>query len=322
MTTETRTRTLTARSPADVIALAHMLLGFVPEESLVILGLGARTFVVRFDLPPTEALATVVEEVTTTVLRNGVRRAALVVFTADSGGGPAGEAMSVALKAAGVEVWCSIAADSGRWHCLGECVGRSCVDPDDDSACAGAYDAATHPFVLEAQVSGQGVLASRAELARRVAPVDERVRAVEQAVRQRHRPRQDKSQRRGPFGPDATPDPTPQQIADFLHQLARPAYEVELIAAHSRQTAGAWVPWWLLVLTSAPPAMVPRAAAWTAFACWLSGNGALAWCAVERCLESDPNHRMGGLVARLLAAGTPPDTWERAGAAKGLSGWS
>ena len=52
----TRTTTLTARSPEDLLALVPIVLGFVPRESVVMLTFGAqRTFHARVDLPVREA---------------------------------------------------------------------------------------------------------------------------------------------------------------------------------------------------------------------------------------------------------------------------
>jgi hypothetical protein len=40
------------------------------------------------------------------------------------------------------------------------------------------------------------------------------------------------------------------------------------------------------------------------------GDGALAWCAVARAREVDPDHSLARLVADLLEAAVPPDSWE------------
>ena len=51
-----------------------------------------------------------------------------------------------------------------------------------------------------------------------------------------------------------------------------------------------------------------------ALAAWLSGQGALAWCAIDRCRESDSDYGLAGLLAELLAHAVPPSAWEdRAG---------
>ena len=50
--TTTALQTLTARTPEDVIAAVPLVLGFVPEESVVMLTFGGRhTFHARLDLP-------------------------------------------------------------------------------------------------------------------------------------------------------------------------------------------------------------------------------------------------------------------------------
>ena len=55
-----------------------------------------------------------------------------------------------------------------------------------------------------------------------------------------------------------------------------------------------------------PPTRWPAPAALLAFAAWQAGDGALAWCAVDRCLEADPDYSLAGLVAELLTAAVPP----------------
>ena len=60
------------------------------------------------------------------------------------------------------------------------------------------------------------------------------------------------------------------------------------------------------------------------FAAWLSGEGALAWCAVERCLEGDPGDALAHNVAALLQNAIPPSTWTPMPPSQipALSGWS
>ena len=49
-----------------------------------------------------------------------------------------------------------------------------------------------------------------------------------------------------------------------------------------------------------PTELLAAPAALLAFAAWLAGDGALAWCAVDRCALADPDYRMAGLVAHTL----------------------
>jgi hypothetical protein len=46
-----------------------------------------------------------------------------------------------------------------------------------------------------------------------------------------------------------------------------------------------------------------------AFASWLCGDGAKAWCALDH-LPADQSHSMAALVAGALDAGLPPSEWE------------
>ncbi len=47
-----------------------------------------------------------------------------------------------------------------------------------------------------------------------------------------------------------------------------------------------------------------------AFAAWLSGDGALAWCGVERALDADPGYGLASLLTQMLAGAVPPSSWQ------------
>ena len=51
-------------------------------------------------------------------------------------------------------------------------------------------------------------------------------------------------------------------------------------------------------------------AALLGFAAWQAGQGALAWCAVDRCHEVDPDYSLADLVAEALIRVVPPDAWD------------
>ena len=48
---------------------------------------------------------------------------------------------------------------------------------------------------------------------------------------------------------------------------------------------------------------------WLAFASWLSGDGAKAWCALDE-VPADQNYSMAAIVAGVLHGGLPPSEWE------------
>ena len=48
-----------------------------------------------------------------------------------------------------------------------------------------------------------------------------------------------------------------------------------------------------------------------AFAAWQAGDGALAWCAIDRCRAVDPDYRWPHCVAQALTGAVPPAVWDR-----------
>ena len=47
-----------------------------------------------------------------------------------------------------------------------------------------------------------------------------------------------------------------------------------------------------------------------AFAAWLAGHGALAWCALDRAILVDPDYAMARLVGTALEQALAPNVWE------------
>ncbi len=67
---------------------------------------------------------------------------------------------------------------------------------------------------------------------------------------------------------------------------------------------------WRDVTRRTPVGLRAPAATLLGFAAWLSGNGTLAWCGVERALDADPGYSMANLLTQLLAGAVPPSSWE------------
>jgi hypothetical protein len=76
-----------------------------------------------------------------------------------------------------------------------------------------------------------------------------------------------------------------------------------------RENVDGHVALWREVVRHSPEPLVAPAAGLLAFAAWLSGDGALAWCAVDRCLCADPDHVLGQLVGEALTTAMPPSSW-------------
>jgi len=66
---------------------------------------------------------------------------------------------------------------------------------------------------------------------------------------------------------------------------------------------------WSTVARRVVPPYEPAVLSLAAFAAWASGDGASAWCALDRALTADPGYSMARLVADALSRCVPPDVW-------------
>ena len=64
-----------------------------------------------------------------------------------------------------------------------------------------------------------------------------------------------------------------------------------------------------LMSGSVVPPFEPAVLSLTAFAAWLTGDGAQSLIAVERALEADRTYSMAGLILQMLEGGVPPSHW-------------
>ena len=96
--------------------------------------------------------------------------------------------------------------------------------------------------------------------------------------------------------------------------LLKSATRVEIrdaaLQAVSRDTAAEHLRVWSHLLRRAPDPQVPDVAPVTAFCAWQAGDGALAWCALDRCFAVDDDHGLGTCLAACLTRAVPPSAWE------------
>ena len=313
----TRTTTLTARSPEDLLALVPIVLGFVPQDSVVMLTFGAqRTFHARVDLPVREAeVAEVVQALLEPARRHLVRRVVFVLYAADARAArTVARPLVDAFEEAGVEVIDVLRADGDRWFTV---LGRRRGVPP----CGVAYDVSAHPFAAEAVLDGRVTHASREGLADTLRPDPDRVAAVAAALAARSV--------RDPDGGDsggadelvwarrlvadhATRGTAPDDadLARLLVGLRDPLVRDAAWLVMTPDTAREQVGLWTDVVRRSPLEVLAAPAAMLGFAAWLSGQGALAWCAIDRCRESDPDYVLAGLLAELLVHAVPPSAWD------------
>ena len=81
-------------------------------------------------------------------------------------------------------------------------------------------------------------------------------------------------------------------------------------AEMSRESAPGHVELWADAVRRLPEEVRATPAALLGFAAWLSGNGALAWCALDVAHRADPEHRLASLLHEMLANAVPPSTWK------------
>lgn len=304
--------TLRARTPEDLLAAVPCILGFRPADSVVMLTFGrpGHTFHARVDLPTDpadhpEAVAVLLDP----VLRHGVERVAFVLYTRDPV--PAellADELASGFADAGVEVVEVLRADGERWFPLSPWRG-----PGDDTG--RPYDDRTHRFLAQSVLEGRVTHESREELADSLVGTDlAAIEAVARAARQAgadHRPRAAEKQwvahavRRALDG-DRLDD---GEVGRLLVACQDVELRDEAWLLMDREGAAAHVELWRDVVRRCPTELLAAPAALLAFAAWLSGHGALAWCALDRCAEADPGYRMAGLVAGALEQALPPTAW-------------
>jgi hypothetical protein len=88
------------------------------------------------------------------------------------------------------------------------------------------------------------------------------------------------------------------------------------LAEMSREDAEGHVELWRDLVRRTPRDLLPAVSSLLAFAAWLKGHGALAWCALDRCFEVAPDHPLGRGLAECLTRAVPPSAWA---AVEGLS---
>jgi hypothetical protein len=214
-----------------------------------------------------------------------------------------------------VEVIDVLRVDDGRWHSL----------PEDGSP-GTAYDLDGHAFTAQGVFDGHVVHRDRAELADTLVGTDEDD-AVEVALAATRYAdlvsvsEETVSEETGLLHTEA------RWLQRFIRShLSAPIAAVDagrllvlvsIIATRdvawaeiTRESSQDHVELWRGLVRRAPRHLRPGAASLLAFAAWQHGEGALAWCAIDRCLEVDPDYSMAHCIAQLLTGAVPPGVWE------------
>lgn len=303
--TENPPTSLVARCPEDLLAMVPIVIGFPPQESVVMLTFGARdTFHARVDLPDrAEDLEELVRGLVGPARRNGVTSVVFVLYDEDADRAHrAWRALRRGFRAARIQVIDALRTDGARWYPLlgGDARSREEGVP---------YDISGHPFVARAVLAGRVTRGSRAEVEALLAQEPARAAEVEALV--------DDGPVPGPgwvgdlvarhVGARTSPDDG--EVARLLPALAVGERRDEAVTGLDRVSAQRHVDLWLDVLRRTPTAYVAPVAALLGLAAWQLGDGALAWCAVDRCAEVDPDHPLMLFLASALTHALPPSAW-------------
>jgi Domain of unknown function (DUF4192) len=304
-------RTITARSPDDLLAAIPVLLGFTPTESVVMVTFGATgSFHARVDLPLTpQTRNNVIEVLLAPVLAHGVSKVAFVVYAAKP---TSVRSLTAALVASfedqGIYVLDALHADGAQWFPALPGVGLEAKGVE--------YAERTHPIALQAVVDGHLLFASRAELAESLRGDQGAVDAVGRHLT----PTRPVAGRQVPAEAawvtgllsrhlDAQTLPDSEETARLLTALHDVRIRDAAWCFMTPDNAKGLVDLWKGVVRKSPISVLAAPATLLAFAAWLSGHGALAWCALDRCKECDRDYSLAQLLASMLDRAVPPSAW-------------
>jgi hypothetical protein len=318
---------LKARDPEDLLAVVPYRLGFHPRQSLVALALyGPRRrfgFTARVDLPPLVNVPDVARYLVEVLRHHEADEVLLIAYADDDTiAGPLVHTLQQWLERAGVNLVDAYRSDDRRWFCY-TCAKACC--PAEGTP----YDLSDHPLAAEHVLRGQVALPDREALRAQVAPVaGERLTTMQRAFESVEDELAAAADSEGLDRVDRVRSnmarvrelvqgwlTEPRALSD--HEAAELAVRVASVPSRdiawsmmSRPTASRHLELWQQVLCRVVPPYEPAVACLTAFAAWLHGTGALAWCAVERALEADPEYSWAELIVQSLEQAVSPSVWQ------------
>jgi Domain of unknown function (DUF4192) len=332
--------------PADLLQAVPYLLGFIPEHSLVLVGMhdGMLVVTARLDLPsadcPDDDADAQLANTVDAMARAGVSSIIAAVYT-DSARELRPEAavrrwsaLAVAVRAHAAVSGCGVPdvllAAAGRWRSVG------CRDPWCCPPTGRPLPTEPSPFATAATVAGVVALPDRRALEAVLDAAPEPVRAaVARAIATAHDDATpERSDRRNDTGRDSRganrdravkramfaaartshaprwPGCSDDDVARFAVALAGPAVRDALwLAVDDRRLDGR--PLWRELARRAPAPYDAAPSFLFGWAAWRAGDGASANIAAQRAVDSDPTFSPADLLLAALSQGLDPRTFPR-----------
>lgn len=309
--------------PVGLVAAVPSLLGFHPDESLVLLCLsgGPRRRVgpvARVDLPRGRAKGLV--SMLVDHARRHAEEVAVVLYTETGRRPPVVDELIGQLHAAGIPIMEVLAVRGGliRPARSAKVERRHRGEP-----VAGVEDPQVQALTAAAALSGRAVLPDRSVLARCIAgPTGDRRRAADQHVDDAlstlpgtagagaggdvdQRPLIGVAERalREAGSPGGV---APRTAAELAVLVCDVALRDALIAWAISERDEPWIPALIGCAAWTPDALAAPICSVLAVAAYRDGDGALAQVAIDRCLDAEPRHSLAHLMLSIMAVGLPP----------------
>jgi Domain of unknown function (DUF4192) len=309
--------------PGALIAALPAVLGFVPENSLVLVSLegGALGSVMRADL--SGELANRVEQLAELTAAAEPEAAIAVIVDSEGAHCPVCNeeyrqlcsALTSALAQRDIVLWAAHVVDriavGGRWHCADGC-----------GTAGGVDDPSASPMAVAAVLDGRRLYPRRADL-QAVIAVDDRARsAALTAALERQAAAREIACRADPAG-CARRDVehvlaaaaraadgctlSDDEVAELGCALGDVQVRDTLYALAVGESAGAAEALWAIMARALPAPWRVEALVLLAFSAYARGDGPLAGLSLEAALQHEPDHRMAGMLDTALQSGLRPE---------------
>jgi hypothetical protein len=318
--------------PGELAAGLPQLLGYRPQESVVLVSLGGESghrvgLTQRVDLPPAEHAAELAAVLARNLVIDDPRAAVAFVvseepdepvplLSADGGCAPdlphraLVHRLVLALDAVGLPLEHALLVRGGRWWDF-DCPGACCAPGAGTALPTGVGE-----LEVAAVASGTVVAADRGALAERLAPPGESACAAMRGVvlrvggegrvgRSAARRRIRSAVARCRPGRDQE-RPGDEEVARIAWSLRQPEVRDWAVLFSLGDDASAAEALWTECTRRAPSPLDAFPAALVAVCAWLRGDGAMANTALDRALHSEPANPLAGLLRIALDACLPP----------------